>query len=108
MKFTDFISNSAITPAVTEVSVRSVHHSSLRPVVFSSDRVQERAEPPWPCAGGDGKEQEDFCCCYQCGSGRKSSGPREVVSSWLLGCLKITFRSALLKHLSEHEGCFTE
>lgn len=79
-----------VTPAATDVCVTSVPRSSLRPVAFSSDRVQERSQTPRPRAGGDGEEQEDFCSGYKRGSGRPSSGPGEVVSSGLLGCVKRT------------------
>ncbi len=65
-------------------------HSSLRPVAFSSDRVQERAQAPWSRAGGDGEEQTGFCSGYKRGSGRRRSGPGEVVSSGLLGGVEIS------------------
>lgn len=81
----------AVTAAGVDPCVASVRHSPLRSAVFSADRVQERAEAPRPRAGGDGEEQEGFCCCYKRGSGRESSGPGEVVSSGLLCCLKISF-----------------
>lgn len=90
--------NPSLVPGVCEALVFNSSASEREICCFLSDRVQECAEAPRPCAGGHGEEQKGFRCCHKRGSGRESSGPGEVVSSGLLCGLKTSFTPALTEH----------